>query len=56
VSHRPRTGPAGAGLAGGGRSTLLTNRAQRLARVALFLMVQGQTHASRTAHLTALAE
>lgn len=42
-------------VAGGGRSMLLTNRAQRLAREALFLMVQGQTHASRTAHLAALA-
>ncbi|MCX4767489.1 acyl-CoA/acyl-ACP dehydrogenase [Streptomyces sp. NBC_01275] len=42
-------------VAGGGRSMLLTNRAQRLAREALFLMVQGQTAESRTAHLDALA-
>ncbi|MBK3636295.1 acyl-CoA/acyl-ACP dehydrogenase [Streptomyces sp. MBT97] len=39
---------------GGGRSMLLTNRAQRLAREALFLMVQAQTRQSRAAHLDAL--
>jgi hypothetical protein len=42
-------------VAGGGRSMLLSSRAQRLAREALFLMVQGQTPQSRTAHLHALA-
>ncbi|MEV6612505.1 acyl-CoA dehydrogenase family protein [Streptomyces sp. NPDC051051] len=42
-------------VAGGGRSLSLTNRAQRLAREALFLMVQGQTRESRGAHLDALA-
>ncbi|MFD9389943.1 acyl-CoA dehydrogenase family protein [Streptomyces sp. NPDC060000] len=42
-------------VTGGGRSMLLTNRAQRLAREALFLMVQAQTQESRGAHLSALA-
>ncbi|GGR46170.1 acyl-CoA dehydrogenase family protein [Streptomyces aurantiogriseus] len=42
-------------VAGGGRSMLLTSKAQRLAREALFLLVQGQTPESRTAHLNALA-
>ncbi|CAM5738254.1 hypothetical protein SALBM311S_10265 [Streptomyces alboniger] len=32
----------------------LMHRAQRLAREALFLLVQGQTRESRTAHLSAL--
>ncbi len=41
-------------VSAGGRSMLLTNRAQRLAREALFLLVQGQTRESRTAHLAAL--
>ncbi|MFJ8944874.1 acyl-CoA dehydrogenase family protein [Streptomyces sp. NPDC102395] len=41
-------------VAGGGRSMLLTNRAQRLAREALFLLVQGQTRESRASHLRAL--
>ncbi|MFH8801916.1 acyl-CoA dehydrogenase family protein [Streptomyces sp. NPDC017936] len=41
-------------VTGGGRSMLLANRAQRLAREALFLMVQGQTSESRRAHLDAL--
>ncbi|WP_371673392.1 acyl-CoA/acyl-ACP dehydrogenase [Streptomyces sp. NBC_00289] len=41
-------------VAGGGRTMLLANKAQRLAREALFLMVQGQTAESRTAHLDAL--
>ncbi|MFI9564263.1 acyl-CoA dehydrogenase family protein [Streptomyces rishiriensis] len=50
-----RAATTAAVVAGGGRSMLLTNRAQRLAREALFLMVQGQTPASRAAHLTALA-
>ncbi|MGW2050687.1 acyl-CoA dehydrogenase family protein [Streptomyces sp. NPDC001858] len=42
-------------VTGGGRTMLLTNRAQRLAREALFLLVQGQTTRSRRAHLDALA-
>jgi hypothetical protein len=42
-------------VAGGGRSMLLSSPAQRLAREALFLLVQGQTPESRTAHLNALA-
>jgi alkylation response protein AidB-like acyl-CoA dehydrogenase len=42
-------------VAGGGRSMLLSNRAQRLAREALFLLVQGQTAQSRRAHLHALS-
>ncbi|MFF3849144.1 acyl-CoA dehydrogenase family protein [Streptomyces sp. NPDC002328] len=42
-------------VTGGGRSMLLTHRAQRLAREALFLLVQGQTQESRAAHLRALA-
>ncbi|PKW05926.1 Acyl-CoA dehydrogenase [Streptomyces sp. 1222.5] len=41
-------------VAGGGRAMALTSRAQRLAREALFLLVQGQTTESRTAHLAAL--
>ena len=43
-------------VASGGRSLSLTNRAQRLAREALFLLVQGQTTESRRAHLKALAD
>ncbi|MEU8691298.1 acyl-CoA dehydrogenase family protein [Streptomyces sp. NPDC048665] len=42
-------------VAGGGRSMALSSRAQRLAREALFLLVQGQTTETRTAHLRALA-
>ncbi|MFI6035904.1 acyl-CoA dehydrogenase family protein [Streptomyces sp. NPDC051315] len=49
------TATTAAVVAGGGRSMLLSSRAQRLAREALFLLVQGQTPASRTAHLNALA-
>ncbi|WP_133914424.1 acyl-CoA dehydrogenase family protein [Streptomyces sp. NBC_00582] len=41
-------------VTGGGRSMLLTSRAQRLAREALFLLVQGQTQESRRSHLDAL--
>ncbi|MFJ1735228.1 acyl-CoA dehydrogenase family protein [Streptomyces sp. NPDC088254] len=41
-------------VSGGGRSMLLTNRAQRLAREGLFLLVQGQTRESRASHLRAL--
>jgi hypothetical protein len=42
--------------AGAGRSMLLDAAAQRLARVALFLLVQGQTAAVRDATLRALAQ
>ncbi|MFI1000273.1 acyl-CoA dehydrogenase family protein [Streptomyces galbus] len=41
-------------VAGGGRTMLLTHRAQRLAREALFLLVQGQTRETRAAQLSAL--
>ncbi|MER6030108.1 acyl-CoA dehydrogenase family protein [Streptomyces sp. NPDC001851] len=50
-----RTATTAAVVAGGGRSMTLTSRAQRLAREALFLLVQGQTAESRAAHLRALA-
>lgn len=50
------TATTAAVVAGGGRSLSLTNRAQRLAREALFLLVQGQTAESRRAHLKALAD
>ncbi|MER5198428.1 acyl-CoA dehydrogenase family protein [Streptomyces sp. NPDC002755] len=49
-----RAATTAAVVTGGGRSMLLTNRAQRLAREALFLMVQAQTRESRAAHLDAL--
>lgn len=49
------TATAGLVAAGAGRSMLLDNAAQRLARVALFLLVQGQTAAVRAATLRALA-
>ncbi|MEU0005548.1 acyl-CoA dehydrogenase family protein [Streptomyces sp. NPDC006314] len=42
-------------VAGGGRTMALTSRAQRLAREGLFLLVQGQTTETRSAHLRALA-
>lgn len=41
-------------VAGGGRAMVLAGKPQRLAREALFLMVQGQTKESRGAHLKAL--
>ncbi|WP_128378240.1 acyl-CoA dehydrogenase family protein [Streptomyces cavernae] len=41
-------------VSGGGRAMTLANRAQRLAREGLFLLVQGQTAESRRAHLEAL--
>jgi hypothetical protein len=50
------TATTAAVVAGGGRSLALTSRAQRLAREALFLLVQGQTAESRAAHLKALAD
>ncbi|MFH9861264.1 hypothetical protein [Streptomyces sp. NPDC017202] len=49
--HAPTTAAA----VGGGRSLSLPNRAQRLAREALFVMVQGRTRDFRGAHLDALA-
>ncbi|MGW2420484.1 acyl-CoA dehydrogenase family protein [Streptomyces sp. NPDC001709] len=49
-----RTATTAAVVAGGGRSMALTSRAQRLAREALFLLVQGQTTETREAHLRAL--
>ncbi|MFG2352311.1 acyl-CoA dehydrogenase family protein [Streptomyces sp. NPDC048521] len=49
-----RTATTAAVVAGGGRAMALTSRAQRLAREGLFLLVQGQTPESRTAHLRAL--
>ncbi|MFG2602463.1 hypothetical protein ACGFT2_02695 [Streptomyces sp. NPDC048514] len=39
----------------GGRAMALTNRAQRLAREALFLLVRGQTPESRSTHLRSLS-
>ncbi|ARP73590.1 acyl-CoA dehydrogenase [Streptomyces pluripotens] len=50
-----RTATTAAVVAGGGRAMALTSRAQRLAREALFLLVQGQTAESRAAHLRTLA-
>jgi alkylation response protein AidB-like acyl-CoA dehydrogenase len=49
-----RTATTAAVVAGGGRAMALTSRAQRLAREALFLLVQGQTPESRSAHLRSL--
>ncbi|MFE5813581.1 acyl-CoA dehydrogenase family protein [Streptomyces sp. NPDC056479] len=49
-----RTATTAGVVAGGGRSLSLTGRAQRLAREALFLLVQGQTAESRGAHLDVL--
>ncbi|MEV5145656.1 acyl-CoA dehydrogenase family protein [Streptomyces sp. NPDC052727] len=50
-----RAATTAAVVAGGGRAMALTNRAQRLAREGLFLLVQGQTAESRAAHLRALS-
>ncbi|MFI9151692.1 acyl-CoA dehydrogenase family protein [Streptomyces sp. NPDC053367] len=49
-----RAATTAAVVAGGGRAILRDSRAQRLAREALFLLVQGQTADSRSAHLRAL--
>lgn len=49
-----RTATTAAIVAGGGRSMGLGNRAQRLAREGMFLLVQGQTAEVRRAHLGAL--
>ncbi|WP_328685395.1 acyl-CoA/acyl-ACP dehydrogenase [Streptomyces sp. NBC_01261] len=50
------TATTAAVVAGGGRALSLSSRAQRLAREALFLLVQGQTAESRRAHLKTLAD
>ncbi|MDQ1042932.1 alkylation response protein AidB-like acyl-CoA dehydrogenase [Streptomyces sp. V4I2] len=50
-----RAATTAAVVAGGGKSLTLANKAQRLAREALFLLVQGQTPESRAAHLKTLA-
>ncbi|GHH04784.1 acyl-CoA dehydrogenase family protein [Streptomyces rubradiris] len=49
-----RTATTAAVVAGGGRAMTLADRAQRLAREGLFLLVQGQTAESREAHLRVL--
>ncbi|KAB1148090.1 acyl-CoA dehydrogenase [Streptomyces luteolifulvus] len=49
-----RTATTAAVVAGGGRALTLASKPQRLAREALFLLVQGQTAESRRAHLDAL--
>lgn len=49
-----RTATTAAVVAGGGRAMSLASPAQRLAREALFLLVQGQTAESRRAHLDTL--
>ncbi|MCF3124374.1 acyl-CoA/acyl-ACP dehydrogenase [Streptomyces arenae] len=46
-----RTATTAAVVAGGGRAMSLDSRAQRLAREAMFLLVQGQTAEVRDAHL-----
>ncbi|RPE37673.1 acyl-CoA dehydrogenase-like protein [Streptomyces sp. Ag109_O5-1] len=51
-----RTTTTAAVVSGGGRAMSVGNRAQRLAREGLSLLVQGQTGESRTAHLQRLAE
>ncbi len=50
------TATTAAVVTGGGRALSLSSRAQRLAREALFLLVQGQTAESRRAHLKTLAD
>ncbi|MFD4260035.1 hypothetical protein ACFWR9_21050, partial [Streptomyces sp. NPDC058534] len=47
--------PPPGGGAGGGRATSVDSPAQRLAREAVFLLIQGQTAPVREAHLAALA-
>ncbi|WP_037683596.1 acyl-CoA dehydrogenase family protein [Streptomyces griseus] len=49
-----RAATTAAVVTGGGRTMALSSKAQRLAREALFLLVQGQTAESRRAHLNAL--
>ncbi|MBZ6082935.1 acyl-CoA dehydrogenase family protein [Streptomyces olivaceus] len=50
-----RSATTAAVVAGGGRATSLDHPAQRLAREAMFLLIQGQTTPVREAHLEALA-
>jgi hypothetical protein len=50
-----RAATTAAVVAGGGRAMSLASPAQRFAREALFLLVQGQTGQSRRAHLNTLA-
>ncbi|MEV6380551.1 acyl-CoA dehydrogenase family protein [Streptomyces sp. NPDC051773] len=50
-----RTATTAAVVAGGGRAIDLDSRAQRLAREAMFLLVQGQTPEVRRAHLASLS-
>lgn len=50
-----RSATTAAVVAGGGRTMLLDNKAQRLAREGLFMLVQGQTAESRRAQLEWLA-
>ncbi|CAM5327769.1 Acyl-CoA dehydrogenase, short-chain specific [Streptomyces rochei] len=50
-----RAATTAAVVAGGGRATSLDSPAQRLAREAMFLLVQGQTAPVRRAHLAALS-
>jgi alkylation response protein AidB-like acyl-CoA dehydrogenase len=50
-----RTATTAAVVAGGGRAMSLDGPAQRLAREAMFLLVQGQTAPVRRTHLAALA-
>ena len=49
------TATTAAVVAGGGKALSLTSKPQRLAREALFLLVQGQTTESRGVHLKTLA-
>ncbi|MFI9615177.1 acyl-CoA dehydrogenase family protein [Streptomyces sp. NPDC052023] len=49
-----RAATTAAVVSGGGRSMAVTSKAQRFAREAMFLLVQGQTAQSRRAHLDAL--
>lgn len=49
-----RAATTAAVVAGGGRAMGLGSAAQRLAREGMFLLIQGQTAAVRTAHLGAL--
>ncbi|NGO06547.1 acyl-CoA/acyl-ACP dehydrogenase [Streptomyces sp. HC44] len=53
--HLMRAATTAAVVTGGGRSMALGNRAQRLAREGMFLLVQGQTAETRAAHLASLA-
>ncbi|MFC8068364.1 acyl-CoA dehydrogenase family protein [Streptomyces sp. NPDC057293] len=50
-----RAATTAAVVAGGGRATSVDSPAQRIAREAVFLLIQGQTATVREAHLAALA-